>query len=135
MLSKGEKMTEKKTKKTAPKRTKALSEDELLALIVDLLDKGKAENILTIPLMGKTSLADYLVIASGRSTRQVLALASTLYEKLKDIKLKPRIEGKEGSGEWVIVDVGDIIVHLFYPETRSFYGIEKLWGEKTPPLD
>ena len=126
-------MTEKKTKKkTSVKVT--LSEDELLALIVDFLDTGKAENILTIPLAGKTSLADYLVIASGRSTRQVLALASTLSEKLKEAKLKPRIEGKEGSGEWVIVDLGDIIVHLFHPETRSFYAIEKLWGEKTPPL-
>ena len=132
MLLKGEKMTEKKTKKkTSVKVT--LSEDELLALIVDFLDKGKAENILTIPLSGKTSLADYLVIASGRSTRQVLALASTLSERLKEAKLKPRIEGKEGSGEWVIVDLGDIIVHLFHPETRSFYAIEKLWGEKTPP--
>ena len=128
-------MVEKKAKKTVTKRTKTLSEDELLALVVDFLDKGKAENILTIPLAGKTSLADYLVIASGRSTRQVLALASTLCEKLKEAKLKPRIEGKEGSGEWVIVDLGDIIVHLFHPETRSFYAIEKLWGEKTPPLN
>ena len=135
MLLKGEEMVEKKAKKTVTKRTKTLSEDELLALVVDFLDKGKAENILTIPLAGKTSLADYLVIASGRSTRQVLALASTLCEKLKEAKLKPRIEGKEGSGEWVIVDLGDIIVHLFHPETRSFYAIEKLWGEKTPPLN
>lgn len=128
-------MTEKKTKKATTRKTKLLSEDEVLAFIVDFLDKGKAENILTIPLAGKTSLADYLVIASGRSTRQVLALASSLYEKLKEVKFKPRIEGKEGSGEWVIVDLGDIIVHLFHPETRSFYGIEKLWGEKTPPLN
>ena len=121
-----EKTTKKKTS------SKALSEEELLAFIVDTLDKGKAEDIVTISLIGKTSLADYLVIASGRSTRQVLSLASQLYEKLKEMKQKPRIEGKEGSGEWVIVDLGDIIVHLFYPETRSFYGIEKLWGGKTP---
>ena len=121
-----EKTTRKKTS------SKALSEEELLAFIVDTLDKGKAEDIVTISLIGKTSLADYLVIASGRSTRQVLSLASQLYEKLKEMKQKPRIEGKEGSGEWVIVDLGDIIVHLFYPETRSFSGIEKLWGEKAP---
>ena len=121
-----EKTTRKKTS------SKALSEEELLAFIVDTLDKGKAEDIVTISLIGKTSLADYLVIASGHSTRQVLSLASQLYEKLKEMKQKPRIEGKEGSGEWVIVDLGDIIVHLFYPETRSFYGIEKLWGEKAP---
>lgn len=121
-----EKTTRKKTS------SKALSEEELLAFIVDTLDKGKAEDILTISLIGKTSLADYLVIASGRSTRQVLSLATQLFEKLKEMKQKPRIEGKKGSGEWVIVDLGDIIVHLFYPETRSFYGIEKLWGEKTP---
>jgi len=128
-------MIEKKTKKITKRATKSLSEDELLAFVVDSLDKGKAENILTIPLIGKTSLADYLVIASGRSTRQVLALASQLFEKLKEKKLKPRIEGKEGSGEWVIVDLGDIIVHLFCPETRSFYAIEKLWGEKTPSVN
>lgn len=106
--------------------------EELLNIIQQILEDGKAADILPITLKGKTSLADYLVIASGSSTRQVTALASTLYEKLKEMGFKPRMEGKEGSGQWVIIDLGDIIVHLFYPETRSFYEIEKLWGEKTP---
>ena len=123
-------------KKTRTKKTSHLKKrpdvEELLMLIQQILEDGKARDILSIPLKGKTSLADYLVIASGSSTRQVTALASILHERLKDLGFKPRLEGKEGSGEWVIIDLGDIIVHLFYPETRAFYEIEKLWGEKTP---
>lgn len=122
--------TTRTTKKTALQ--KKFNVEELLAIIQQILENGKARDILPITLKGKTSLADYLVIASGSSTRQVNALASTLYEKLKDMGYKPRLEGKEGSGEWVIIDLGDIIIHLFYPQTRAFYEIEKLWGEKTP---
>ncbi len=126
--------TRSKTIRTTKKTVlqKKFNVEELLAIIQQILENGKARDILPITLKGKTSLADYLVIASGSSTRQVNALASTLYEKLKDMGYKPRLEGKEGSGEWVIIDLGDIIIHLFYPQTRAFYEIEKLWGEKTP---
>ena len=101
-------------------------------LIVKILDEGKANNILMIDLKGKTSLTDALIIASGTSSRHVLALATQLHEKLKDMGYHPKMDGRQGSGDWVILDLGDAIVHIFQPETRSFYEIEALWGEKTP---
>ncbi len=96
-------------------------------LIVNSLDDDKAEDIIAIDLQGKTAIADYMVIASGRSTRQVVSLAQKLSEKLHKDGLQARIEGKD-NGDWVLVDAGDVIVHLFRPEVRSFYGIEKIWG-------
>jgi len=106
--------------------------ENLPAFIAKILDDGKANNILSINLSGKTSLTDYLIIASGTSSRHVLALANTLYEKLKEAGYQPKMDGKQGAGEWVVLDLGDAIVHIFQPETRSFYEIETLWGEKTP---
>ena len=106
--------------------------ENLPAFIAKILDDGKANNILSINLTGKTSLTDYLIIASGTSSRHVLALANTLYGKLKDAGYHPKMDGKQGAGEWVVLDLGDAIVHIFQPETRSFYEIETLWGEKTP---
>ena len=108
------------------------SVENLLAFILKFLDDGKAQDVLSIDLKGKTSLADYLVVASGSSTRQVNALAVTLAEKLKEKHISCRIEGKQGTGEWMIIDLGDIIVHIFHPQTRAFYEIEELWGIKTP---
>ena len=108
------------------------SVEDLLAFILKFLDDGKAQDVLSIDLKGKTSLADYLVVASGSSTRQVNALAITLAEKLKEKHISCRIEGKQGTGEWMIIDLGDIIVHIFHPQTRAFYEIEELWGIKTP---
>ncbi len=108
------------------------SVEDLLAFILKFLDDGKAQDVLSIDLKGKTSLADYLVVASGSSTRQVNALAVTLAEKLKEKHISCRIEGKQGTGEWMIIDLGDIIVHIFHPQTRAFYEIEELWGIKTP---
>ena len=106
--------------------------EDLAKLIVKILDDGKAKNIICINLRGKTSLTDDLIIASGTSTRHVIALTNSLAQKLKDAGIKSKMEGKEGSGEWVILDVGDAIVHLFCPKTREFYEIETLWGHKTP---
>jgi len=117
------------------RRTRALqpgqrSEDtvaELLKLIQSSLDDDKAEEIVTIDLGGKTSLADHLVIASGRSTRQVAALTQKLSERIKQAGYEPpRVEGLS-QADWVVVDTGDVIVHLFRPEVREFYNLEKLW--------
>ena len=124
-------------KKEAVKKTKTVKKPksektDLPALIAKILDDGKAFNILSINLTGKTSLTDYLIIASGTSSRHVLSLANTLNEKLKEMGYHPRMDGKQSSGEWVVLDLGDAIVHIFQPETRSFYEIEALWGEKTP---
>ena len=102
--------------------------DTLLNAIVGTLEDGKAEDIVTIDLAGKTTLADHMVIASGRSTRQVSALAQQLIDTLKnDHKMSVGVEGL-AQADWVLVDAGDVIVHLFRPEVRSFYNVEKMWS-------
>ena len=107
---------------------------ELLDLIVHTLDEGKAEDIVVIDLEGKSSLADHLVIASGRSSRQVIALAEQVATRLRDAgRGRLPMEGK-AHGDWVLIDVGDVIVHLFRPEVRNFYNLEKMWGPAPMPL-
>ena len=102
---------------------------KILALILSSLDDDKAEEVVTIPLAGKSEIADHMVICSGRSTRQVVALAEKLTKRLKaDLDVFSRLEGKE-QGDWVLVDAGDVIVHIFRPEVREFYQLEKLWLE------
>ena len=106
-----------------------------LALDVALasLDDSKAENIVSIDIRGKSSLGDYMVIASGRSNRHVSAVADHLVSALKDAGLGfPRIEGL-AAADWVLIDAGDVIVHVFRPEVREFYNLEKMW--QTPDLD
>jgi len=102
----------------------------LLELIKRTLEDGKAEDIVTIELAGKTTIADQMVIASGRSARQVVALAERLDEVLSP-RMRISVEGKT-QGDWVLIDASDVIVHLFRPETRVYYNLEKLWGEALP---
>ena len=105
---------------------------ELLAHILTLLDEDKAEEVVQIDLRGKTAIGDYMVIASGRSTRQVSALAQKLVDRLKqDFGRLSKIEGKD-AGDWVLIDTGDVIVHIFRPEVREFYQLEKMWMESGP---
>jgi ribosome-associated protein len=100
----------------------------LKTLVEQSLDADKAEDIEIIDLRDKTALADYMVVASGRSSRQVAALAEKLLDRLKSVGVENiRIEGKDQSN-WVVVDAGDIIIHLFRPEVRGFYNIEKMWS-------
>lgn len=97
-------------------------------LVLNSLDDDQAQEIVSIPLEGKSSIADHMVIASGRSTRQVAAMAQKLAERLKAAGHGPsRIEGLPAA-DWVLVDAGDVIVHLFRPEVRSFYNLERMWG-------
>jgi ribosome-associated protein len=91
------------------------------------LDDNKAQNIVHFDLAGKTSIADRMIVASGTSTRQVTSLAENLITKLKSVGLVARSEGKK-QGDWVLVDAGDVIVHIFRPEVREFYNIERLWA-------
>jgi ribosome-associated protein len=96
-------------------------------MILASLEDDKAEEIVTIPLSGKSEMADHMVIATGRSSRQVSAIAEKLSDRLKqDAGLICRIEGKE-LGDWVLIDAGDVIVHVFRPEVREFYQLEKMW--------
>ena len=106
---------------------KAQVQSSLHEFISISLDADKAQNILSINLKGKTTIADYMVIATGTSSRHVAGMAQKLRDKLSDkYKMKARVEGLEG-GDWVIVDADDVIVHLFREEVRQFYNLEKLW--------
>ena len=106
--------------------------ERLRDLVVQSLDDDKAEDTVVIPLQGKTSIADYMVISTGRSARQVGAMADHLLRKLKDVGVR----GVDAEGtpqcDWVLIDAGDVIVHLFRPEVRAFYNIEKMWGVEPP---
>ena len=111
------------------KPTKA--SENLLGLVEHYFAKEKGENIITIPLEGKSSLSDYMVVASGRSARQVASLAEKLSEQIKSEGFgTPKMEGKE-QADWVLLDAGDVIVHIFRPEVREFYQIEKIWQGET----
>ena len=101
--------------------------DELLEHILKSLDEDKAEEVVKISLAGKSEMADWMVIASGRSSRQVAAISEHLVETLKrDLNVLSKIEGKD-AGDWVLIDAGDVIVHVFRPEVREFYQLEKMW--------
>ena len=110
----------------------ACDADQILELITTSLDDDKAENILTIPLRGKSAMADYMVVASGASSRQVAAMAEHIEFKLKQNKIA--ILGLEGlrQADWVLIDANDVIVHLFRPEVREFYGLERMWAGDGP---
>ena len=110
--------------------------DELLALVTNELDERKAENITTIDVIGKTSFTDYMVIATGTSSRHIKALCNYVSVALKEKGMVPRgIEGAQGS-EWVLMDLGDVILHVMTAQTREFYQLEKLWSiENTEDID
>ncbi|MEO0689347.1 MAG: ribosome silencing factor [Pseudomonadota bacterium] len=102
--------------------------DELHDLVLSQLDDDQAMEVVSIPLEGKSSVADYMVIASGRSTRQVAAMAQKLAQRVKQAGHGPaRVEGLPAA-DWVLIDVGDVVVHLFRPEVRNFYNLERMWS-------
>ena len=102
--------------------------EALHALVMNSLDDDQAVETVSIPLAGKSSIADYMVVASGRSTRQVASMATKLAEKIKaEFGRSPRVEGLP-TADWVLIDAGDVIVHLFRPEVRSFYNLERMWA-------
>jgi ribosome-associated protein len=106
--------------------------EDLVDLVVSVLDDGKAEDIAIIDLRGKSSMADHMVIATGGSNRHVGALADHAADKLKQAGQPIAIEGMPQC-DWVLIDAGDIIVHLFRPEVRAFYNLEKMWGTGLRP--
>ncbi len=98
-----------------------------LAAILKSLDDDKAEDVVQVDLRGKSEMGDYMVIASGRSSRQVSSMAEKLTDRLKQAYgILSKVEGKD-TGDWVLIDTGDVIVHLFRPEVREFYQLEKMW--------
>ena len=121
------------TPATPPLADEAIS---LHDLVLRSLDDDQAVDTVSIPLAGKSSIADFMVIASGRSTRQVASMAHKLVERIKaETGRSARIEGLP-TADWVLIDAGDIIVHLFRPEVRSFYNLERMWafGEAPSPV-
>jgi ribosome-associated protein len=105
----------------------APTSEALLERILASLDDDKAEEVVQISLRGKSSIADYMVIATGRSSRQVAAIAENLADRLKtDFRMSCKTEGKD-TADWVLIDAGDVIVHVFRPEVREFYQLEKMW--------
>ncbi len=110
---------------------KTATADTLLAAILKSLDDDKAEDVVQINLQGKSEIGDYMVVASGRSTRQVSAMAEKLVDRLKaEFGVISKVEGKD-IGDWVLIDTGDVIVHIFRPEVREFYQLEKMWQPAT----
>lgn len=132
------KVVKKVVKKIAAKKTtpkKAVKEalgfpEKLRDIALKVLDNRKAEDIVMIDLRGKSAIADYMILATGRSSRQTVAMADYLREEFEKLGAKNlKLEGIP-QGDWVLVDTGDIIVHLFRPEVRSYYAIDDLWGPK-----
>lgn len=114
--------------------TVAPDAEALHRLVLTSLDDDQAVETVSIPLAGKSSIADYMVVASGRSTRQVASMAQKLAEKIKAERgQNPRVEGLP-TADWVLIDAGDVIVHLFRPEVRTFYNLERMWafGDSAP---
>jgi ribosome-associated protein len=103
-----------------------------LKTVLDSLEDSKAENIVPIDIRKKSSLGDYMVVASGRSHRHVAAVADNLLKVLKEKGAQARVEGLSAA-DWVLIDAGDVIVHVFRPEIRDFYGLEKMW--QAPDLE
>ncbi|UWQ10717.1 ribosome silencing factor [Aliiroseovarius crassostreae] len=116
---------------------KSAKDGALLAHILKSLEEDKAEEVVVIDLQGKSEMADHMVVCSGRSSRQVAAISEKLTDKIKsEFGIYSKVEGK-AQGDWVLIDAGDVIVHVFRPEVREFYQVEKMWMEPgvapTPP--
>jgi ribosome-associated protein len=122
------------SKRSAPRAEPAAKPSAaLLKLVVEILDDAKAENVVTIDLLEKSSMGDYMVIATGRTDRHVGAIADQLQRKLKDEGWgNARVEG-EKQCDWVLIDMGAVIVHVFRPEVREFYNLEKMWSQDRAP--
>ena len=103
------------------------SSEQMLAAVLASVDDDKAEEIVQIDLRGRSDVADYMVICSGRSSRQVAAISEKLADRIKEqFRILAKMEGKE-TGDWVLIDGSDVIIHVFRPEVREFYQLEKMW--------
>ena len=120
-------MTERPAE-TAARGGTAFDVEDLHRLVLQSLDDDQAQEVVSIPLAGKSNIADHMVIASGRSTRQVASMASKLSDRIKEkFGNTPRIEGLP-TADWVLIDADDVIVHIFRPEVRNFYNLERMWA-------
>ncbi len=112
------------------KKSKSISSKQLLEFTLESLDNDKGIDIVSIDLIGRSSIADYMVVVSGNTVRQVTAMANNLIKKYKEMGLRlPSPEGMS-NGDWVLIDAKDILIHIFRPEVRDFYSLEKMWIKK-----
>lgn len=118
---------------TGTDQTSEIEEVILTELLVKQLDEDKAEDIKVIDIRGKSSIADAMIIASARSSRHLSALSSQLLRRLKEKSVKNVTVEGEGGGDWILLDLGDVIIHLFRPEVREFYQLEKFWEADLSP--
>ena len=116
----------------APRNKTATPVSQLLDVVETSLDDDKAQDVVVINLSGKTEFADYMVIASGTSARMVSTMATHLQERLKAAGVKGLAAEGKTQADWVLIDGGDIVVHLFRPEVRTFYDLEKIWDDSVP---
>lgn len=121
-----------RTAQTSSKTAAAEKSSAMLALVLESLDEDKAEDVVAIDLAGKTPIADHMVVASGRSQRHVGAVADHLVRRLKEAGFgTSQVEGMK-QGDWVLIDGGDVLIHVFRPEVREFYKLEKMWSADIP---
>ena len=112
------------------KKSIPLSSKQLLKFTLESLDKDKGIDIVSVDLIGRSSIADYMVVVTGNTVRQVTAMANNLIKKYKEMGLRlPSPEGMS-NGDWVLIDAKDILIHIFRPEVRDFYSLEKMWVKK-----
>ena len=116
------------------KKPKTLSSKQLLKFTLESLENDKGIDIVSIDLIGRSSIADYMIVASGNTVRQVTAMANNLIKKYKESGIKtPSPEGMS-NGDWVLIDANDILVHIFRPEVRDFYSLEKMWEKSVEEI-
>ena len=121
-------MTERPAETAASNGRKPIDVEDLHRLVLQSLDDDQAQEVVSIPLTGKSNIADHMVIASGRSTRQVASMANKLADRIKEeFRKNVRIEGLPAA-DWVLIDADDVIIHLFRPEVRTFYNLERMWA-------
>ena len=111
-------------------KTKSLSSKELLKFTLNSLENDKGIDIVSIDLIGRSSIADYMIVVSGNTVRQVTAMANNLIKKYKEVGLRLSSPECMSNGDWVLIDANDILIHIFRPEVREFYSLEKMWGKK-----
>ena len=107
-----------------------ISSKQLLKVTLESLDNDKGIDIVSIDLIGRSSIADYMVVVSGNTVRQVTAMANNLIKKYKEIGIRPPSPEGMSNGDWVLIDAKDILIHIFRPEVRDFYSLEKMWQKK-----
>ena len=121
-------MTEQPVERAGEAGKTPMNVDDLHKLVLQSLDDDQAQEVVSIPLVGKSNIADHMVVATGRSTRQVASMAVKLADKIKErFNRNVRIEGLP-AGDWVLIDADDVIVHIFRPEVRNFYNLERMWA-------